>query len=89
MLKLKKGQPSKDKAQTGSSALLVRDREHRIGYLTAEQKHLLVSAYILQFLKPQFDEWVFGDRVSKDAATRKSGVNFAKTLNRTPRPVSI
>lgn len=88
-MKLKSSQSAKDKPQIGSSALLVRDRDHRIGYLTTEQKHLLVSAYILQFLKPQFDEWVFGDRVSQDAASKASGVNFAKTLNRTPRPVAI
>lgn len=32
---------------------------------------------------------MFGDKVSQEAATRASGVNFAKTLNRTPRPVAI
>ena len=47
MLRLKKAQPSKEKPQIGSSALFVRERDHRIGYLTTEQKHLLVSAYIL------------------------------------------
>ena len=40
-------------------------------------------------MKPQFDEWVFGDRISQDSAKKTSAAKFAKTLNRAPRPVAI